>query len=65
MITLELSFYENTALIICVVLYVGSVIVYVAKKFWQERKLAKSEIIAQLDMLDRENDKKKEARDVK
>lgn len=62
---LELGHYENTALIICFILYVGSVIVYVTRKFWQERKLAKSEIIAQLDMLDREHDKKQEAREVK
>lgn len=36
---LELSLYENTALIICFVLYVGSVIVYISRKFSQEREL--------------------------
>ncbi|XDY99754.1 DUF3966 domain-containing protein [Bacillus manliponensis] len=65
MIELELSLYENTALIICFILYVGSVIVYIARKFKQERELAKSEITAQLEMLDRENNQKQEAREKK
>lgn len=60
MIRLELSLYESTALIICFILYVGSVIFYVARKFKQERELVKSEITAELEMLDCKNDKKQE-----
>ena len=55
---LELSLYENTALIICFVLYVGSVIVYISRKFSQERELEKSEITAELEMLADESYKK-------
>ena len=56
---LELSLYENTALIICFVLYVGSVIVYISRKFSQERELEKSEITAELEMLADESYKTK------
>ncbi|WP_459499440.1 DUF3966 domain-containing protein [Bacillus sp. C1] len=60
---LELSIYENTALIICFVLYVGSVIVYISRKFAQERNLEKSEITAELEMLVDESDKKQKIRE--
>ncbi|WP_410983921.1 DUF3966 domain-containing protein [Bacillus cereus] len=60
---LELSPFENTALIICFVLYVGSVIVYISRKFSQERNLQKSEITAELDMLAGESDKKQKIKE--
>ena len=60
---LELSLYENTALIICFVLYVGSVIIYISRKFSQERNLEKSEITAELEMLADESDKKQKIRE--
>ncbi|EMA6341589.1 DUF3966 domain-containing protein [Bacillus cytotoxicus] len=60
---MELSLYENTALIICFVLYVGSVIVYISRKFSQERNLEKSEITAELDMLAHENHKKQKIKE--
>lgn len=60
---LELSLYENTALIVCFVLYVGSVIIYIARKFSQERNLEKSEITAELEMLADESDKKQKIRE--
>lgn len=60
---LELSLYENTALIICFVLYVGSVIVYISRKFSQERELEKSEITAELEMLADESYKKKKIKE--
>ncbi len=60
---LELSLYENTALIICFVLYVGSVIVYISRKFSQERNLQKSEITAELEMLADESDKKQKIKE--
>ncbi|SFC50133.1 Protein of unknown function [Bacillus sp. 491mf] len=57
-----LSLCENIALVVCLVLYIGSIIIYMGRNFSQERKLEKSEITAELDML---NDKidKKEKRD--
>ncbi|MEY8347789.1 MULTISPECIES: DUF3966 domain-containing protein [Bacillus cereus group] len=60
---LELSPFENTALIICFILYVGSVIVYISRKFSQERNLQKSEITAELDMLAGESDKKQKIKE--
>ncbi|MBC6974461.1 DUF3966 domain-containing protein [Bacillus sp. Xin] len=60
---LELSLFENTALIICFVLYVGSVIVYISRKFSQERNLEKSEITAELEMLAGESDKKQKIKE--
>lgn len=60
---LELSLYENTALIICFVLYVGSVIVYISRKFSQERELEKSEITAELEMLADESYKKQKIKE--
>nr|EJQ83743.1 hypothetical protein IGC_01269 [Bacillus cereus HuA4-10] len=60
---LELSLYENTALIICFVLYVGSVIVYISRKFSQERELEKSEITAELEMLADESYKKQKTKE--
>ncbi|MEH7459473.1 DUF3966 domain-containing protein [Bacillus pseudomycoides] len=60
---LELSLYENIALIICFVLYVGSIIVYISRKFSQERNLQKSEITAELDMLTDESDKKQKIKE--
>lgn len=60
---LELSLYENIALIICFVLYVGSIIVYISRKFSQERNLQKSEITAELDMLADESDKKQKIKE--
>ncbi|MGF9963158.1 DUF3966 domain-containing protein [Bacillus rhizoplanae] len=57
---LGLSLYENIALIVCLVLYIGSIIVYMGRNFSQERKLEKSEIKAELDMLnDKSNQKVK------
>ncbi|HEK9101521.1 DUF3966 domain-containing protein [Bacillus pfraonensis] len=60
---LELSLFENTALIICFVLYVGSIIVYISRKFSQERNLQKSEITAELEMLAGESDKKQKIKE--
>ncbi|WP_028411346.1 DUF3966 domain-containing protein [Bacillus sp. 123MFChir2] len=55
---LELSLCENIALVVCLVLYIGSIIVYMGRNFSQERKLEKSEITAELDMLNDKIDKK-------
>ncbi|MDC2863418.1 MULTISPECIES: DUF3966 domain-containing protein [unclassified Bacillus (in: firmicutes)] len=56
--TLGLSLCENIALVVCLVLYIGSIIVYMGRNFSQERKLEKSEITAELDMLNDKIDKK-------
>lgn len=60
---LGLNFYENTTLLICLVLYVCSIIIYMARKFLQERNLEKSEITAALEMLADERDKKQKIRE--
>lgn len=56
--TLELSLCENIALVVCLVLYIVSIIVYMGRNFSQERKLEQSEITAELDMLNDKIDKK-------
>ncbi|ENQ3081124.1 DUF3966 domain-containing protein [Bacillus sp. WLY-B-L8] len=56
--TLGLSLYENIALVVCLILYIGSIIVYMGRNFSQERKLEQSEITAELDMLNDKMNKK-------
>ncbi|MFD3447737.1 DUF3966 domain-containing protein [Microbacteriaceae bacterium 4G12] len=46
-----LSIYENIVLVLSVLLYIGSVIYYAVKTFRRERKLKKSEIVAELDII--------------
>ncbi|WP_051316956.1 DUF3966 domain-containing protein [Ectobacillus panaciterrae] len=46
-----LSLYDNVVLMVCVLLCIASVLYYAIKRFVQERKLKRSEIAAELDIL--------------